>query len=186
MVKRINTIRRVNLFELGSLLSPLCSSGMKSMCHSTYGLTVIVGAALFGGEWHFPWCNYTHRNTRHVNMSCVTRSGLLHCHCGGTLVFLSKTHPHLYVIDLNTLVIHFFSHNPEKKNILPSDLLPIHFLFLPSFNWKNSCFTISVVSCDQSKMSLYMKNQTKPWQNKSKRRKWKFTSYGFCCSALIS
>lgn len=131
MVKRINIIRRVNLFELGSLLSPLCLSGMKSMCHSTYGLTVIVGAALFGGEWHFPWCNYTHRNTRHVNMSCVTRSGLLHCHCGGTLVLLSKTHPHLYVIDLNTLVIHFFSHNPEKKNILPSDLLPIYFCSYP-------------------------------------------------------
>lgn len=45
----------------------------------------------------------------------VTRYGLLDCHSSGAFVSLLQAHPHLYVTDLNTLGIHLFLHNPEKK-----------------------------------------------------------------------
>lgn len=47
--------------------SCLTLSGMKTMCTSADdAAAVVVGAALFGEECHFPRCNYIHRSTRDV------------------------------------------------------------------------------------------------------------------------
>lgn len=46
--------------------SCLTLSGMKTMCTSADDAAVVVGAALFGEECHFPRCNYIHRSTRDV------------------------------------------------------------------------------------------------------------------------
>lgn len=98
------------MFELGVYC--LLQSGMKIMRHSMFDLAVIVSAVcrsdiLLGVIRH---------TDKHGMSAChVTRYGLLNCHSSGAFVSLLQAHPHLYVTDLNTLSIHLFLHNPEKK-----------------------------------------------------------------------
>lgn len=98
------------MFELGVYC--LLQSGMKIMCHSMFDLAVIV-SAVCRSDIRLGVIRHT---DKHGMSAChVTRYGLLNCHSSGAFVSLLQAHPHLYVTDLNTLSIHLFLHNPEKK-----------------------------------------------------------------------
>lgn len=98
------------MFELGAYC--LLQSGMKSIRHSMFDVAVIVSAVC---RSDILLSVIRHKGKHGMSACHVTRYGLLNCHSSGAFVSLLQAHPHLYVTDLNTLGIHLFLHNPEKK-----------------------------------------------------------------------